>query len=94
MPKTLTKRILADALFEELGLNKREGKAVVDRFFDEIVSSLENQQPVHLPGFGTFRLQTRKGNSMKNTSKRKESVRSGYRVLFEAERELLERKSN
>lgn len=90
MPKTLTKRILADALFEEIGLNKRESKAVVDQFFEEIVNSLEKRQPVHLPGFGTFHLQRTKSNSMKATSSRKESVRSKSRVLFESERELLE----
>jgi integration host factor subunit alpha len=33
---TLTKAELADLLFEQLGLNKREAKDMVERFFEEI----------------------------------------------------------
>ena len=33
---TLTKAELADLLFEQLGLNKREAKDMVEHFFEEI----------------------------------------------------------
>ena len=33
---TLTKAEMADLLFEQLGLNKREAKDMVERFFEEI----------------------------------------------------------
>ena len=36
----LTKAHLADLLFEQIGLNKRESKDMVDAFFDLIVDSL------------------------------------------------------
>ena len=36
----LTKAQLADLLFEQIGLNKRESKDMVDAFFDLIVESL------------------------------------------------------
>ena len=32
----LTKADIADQLFEQLGLNKREAKEIVELFFDEI----------------------------------------------------------
>ena len=32
----LTKAEMADQLFEELGLNKREAKEIVELFFDEV----------------------------------------------------------
>ncbi|MFX8477702.1 hypothetical protein ABTL82_19780, partial [Acinetobacter baumannii] len=35
-PITLTKADLADLLFEQVGLNKREARDMVDIFFDEI----------------------------------------------------------
>ena len=38
---TLTKAELADLLFEKLGLNKREAKDMVERFFEEIRTALE-----------------------------------------------------
>ena len=42
----LTKADIAEMLFEELGLNKREAKELVDYFFDEIRESLANGQQV------------------------------------------------
>jgi len=52
----LTKAQLADRLFEELGLNKREAKEIVELFFDELRESLENNEQVKLSGFGNFDL--------------------------------------
>jgi|TARA_B100000315_G_scaffold201735_2_gene194244 integration host factor subunit alpha len=52
----LTKAQLADRLFEELGLNKREAKEIVELFFDELRSSLESNEQVKLSGFGNFDL--------------------------------------
>src|SRR5476651_1120261 len=53
---TLTKAELADLLFEKVGLNKREAKDMVETFFEEIRTSLENGQSVKLSGFGNFQL--------------------------------------
>ena len=39
---------MADQLFDELGLNKREAKEVVELFFGEIAKSLENNIQVKL----------------------------------------------
>jgi integration host factor subunit alpha len=52
----LTKADMAEKLFEELGLNKREAKDLVDLFFEEIRASLENGTCVKLSGFGNFTL--------------------------------------
>ena len=38
---TVTRNTLATALFEQLGLNKREADNMVDRFFEEIAAGLE-----------------------------------------------------
>ena len=52
----LTKSEMADKLFEELGLNKREAKELVEQFFEEIRICLENNEQVKLSGFGNFDL--------------------------------------
>ena len=52
----LTKAEMAEKLFEELGLNKREGKEVVELFFEEVRASLESNEQVKLSGFGNFDL--------------------------------------
>jgi integration host factor subunit alpha len=38
----LTKADMAEMLFEEIGLNKREAKEIVENFFEEIKLGLEN----------------------------------------------------
>ena len=53
---TLTKAELADLLFEQLGLNKREAKDMVERFFEEVRIALEAGESVKLSGFGNFQL--------------------------------------
>jgi integration host factor subunit alpha len=52
----LTKAQIADRLFEELGLNKREAKEIVELFFEEVRAALERNEQVKLSGFGNFDL--------------------------------------
>lgn len=52
----LTKAQMAEKLFEELGLNKREARELVEAFFNEIRAALEGQEQVKLSGFGNFDL--------------------------------------
>lgn len=64
----LTKADMAEMLFEELGLNKREAKEIVESFFEEIRQALENNEQVKLSGFGNFDLRdksTRPGRNPK-----------------------------
>jgi integration host factor subunit alpha len=53
---TLTKAELAELLFEQVGLNKREAKDMVETFFGEIRDALERGEAVKLSGFGNFQL--------------------------------------
>ena len=52
----LTKADLANRLFEEVGLNKREAKEFVDAYFEIIRVALESGENVKLSGFGNFQL--------------------------------------
>jgi len=53
---TLTKAELAELLFENLGLNKRESKDMVEAFFDIIHETLVAGHDVKLSGFGNFNI--------------------------------------
>ena len=44
----LTKADMAEMLFEELGLNKRESKEIVEMFFGEISTALESNEQVKI----------------------------------------------
>src|ERR1700741_3964436 len=53
---TLTKAELAELLFDNVGLNKREAKDMVEAFFEVIRDALESGDSVKLSGFGNFQL--------------------------------------
>ena len=53
---SLTKAKMAESLFNELGLNKREARELVDIFFEHLRVSLANGEQVKLSGFGNFEL--------------------------------------
>lgn len=55
----LTKADMAEKLYEELGLNKREAKELVEMFFEEICVALETGVQVKLSGFGNFDLRSK-----------------------------------
>ena len=55
----LTKAQLAELLFEQIGLNKRESKDMVDAFFDLISNSLVEGDDVKITGFGNFQIRTK-----------------------------------
>ena len=64
---TLTKAELADLLFEQVGLNKREAKEMVETFFEEIRNALERGEAVKLSGFGNFQLRDKPAVSESQT---------------------------
>ncbi|MCX7252260.1 MAG: integration host factor subunit alpha [Burkholderiales bacterium] len=55
----LTKAQLSEILFEQIGLNKRESKDMVDGFFELIAETLVEGQDVKISGFGNFQLRTK-----------------------------------
>ncbi|WP_322998926.1 integration host factor subunit alpha [Castellaniella sp.] len=57
--RTLTKAHLAELLFEQVGLNKREAKDVVDTFFSEVRDALVQGVEVKLSGFGSFQVRNK-----------------------------------
>ena len=52
----LTKAHLADLLFEQIGLNKRESKDMVEAFFELIHATLVTGDDVKMSGFGNFNI--------------------------------------
>ena len=52
----LTKAQLAEMLYEQIGLNKRESKDMIDAFYDLIGARLVAGDDVKLSGFGNFQM--------------------------------------
>lgn len=62
----LTKAQLAELLFEQIGLNKRESKDMIDAFFDLISGSLVDGDDVKISGFGNFQIRTKASRPGRN----------------------------
>lgn len=77
----LTKATLAEKLFEELGLNKREAKEVVELFFEEIRLSLEGGKSVKLSAFGNFDLRDKSQRPGRNPKTGEEIPITARRVV-------------
>jgi integration host factor subunit alpha len=63
---TLTKAGMVEHLFDEIGLNKREAKELVEMFFEEIRTALEEGQNIKLSGFGNFMLRDKAARPGRN----------------------------
>ncbi len=77
----LTKSEMADRLYEELGLNKREAKEIVELFFQEITECLVHNEQVKLSGFGNFELRDKRERPGRNPKTGEEIPISARRVV-------------
>ena len=85
----LTKFDIVKSLNDEIGLNKREAKELVDSFFDNIKKLLSQGQEVKLSGFGNFQLKDkssrpgrnpRTGENVEITARRVVTFKSGQKL--------------
>ncbi|HSS64918.1 MAG TPA: integration host factor subunit alpha [Gammaproteobacteria bacterium] len=77
----LTKADMAEKLYEELGLNKREAKELVEMFFEEVRAALESGDQVKLSGFGNFDLRNKNERPGRNPKTGEEIPISARRVV-------------
>jgi len=90
----MTKADFAEKLYDELGLNKREAKEIVELFFEEIKASLERGEQVKISGFGKFELRDKNSRPGRNpktgeeipiTERRVVTFRSGQKLRTRVE---------
>ena len=86
---TLTKSDIVEDLNNEIGLNKREAKELVDSLFNNIKNKLENGEEVKLSGFGNFQLKNklprpgrnpRTGEDVEITARKVVTFKSGQKL--------------
>jgi integration host factor subunit alpha len=78
---TLTKAEMAEKLFDDLGLNKREAKELVEAFFEEARKSLVSGRQVKLSGFGNFDIRDKAKRPGRNPKTGEEIPISARRVV-------------
>ena len=77
----LTKADFAERLFDEVGLNKREAKEMVELFFEEVKTSLEKGEQVKISGFGKFELRDKNSRPGRNPKTGEEIPITARRVV-------------
>ena len=77
----LTKAQMAERLFEEFGLNKREAKEIVETFFEELAQCLERNEQVKLSSFGNFDLRDKRERPGRNPKTGEEIPITARRVV-------------
>src|SRR5271155_646374 len=73
----MTKKDMAKAIAEEMGLTQIQAKEIVQKVFDEITETLLNEGRIELRNFGVFEVKRRKPRKARNP-------RTGARVDVEA----------
>ena len=81
---------IQDGVKQQIDLERKDIKLVLDQFFEEIKSALESDRIIELRGFGTFEVRTRKGKERARNPRTGEitSVESHGVPLFRAGKEL------
>ncbi|MDG2091094.1 MAG: integration host factor subunit alpha [Gammaproteobacteria bacterium] len=77
----LTKAEMSERLFDEMGLNKREAKELVEQLFEEVRQSLESNEQVKLSGFGNFDLRDKRERPGRNPKTGEEIPIQARRVV-------------
>jgi integration host factor subunit alpha len=77
----ITKAYLAQDIMDELDLNQRQAKMLVDLFFAEIKTTLEQAETVKLSGFGNFTLRDKASRPGRNPKTGEAAVISARRIV-------------
>ena len=78
---TLTKCDIVEDLNNEIGLNKREAKELVDLLFNDIKNLLSEGHEVKLSGFGNFQLRDKSPRPGRNPRTGEDVEISARRVV-------------
>ena len=65
----MTKAEIVSNISEQLGIDKGDVQATVEKFMAEVKTSLENNENVYLRGFGSFIVKERAEKTGRNISK-------------------------
>ena len=78
---TITKDSLVEMVHNEIGLNKREAKELIESFFEQIKKSLEEGNDIKLSGFGNFNLRDKASRPGRTPKTGEEVTISSRRVV-------------
>lgn len=85
----MTKADLVDAIFEKVGLSKKEAQDIVEILFDTIKQTFGEGESVKISGFGTFDVRKKQARRGRNPKTGEDMEISPRRVItFRASNKL------
>ena len=79
--KTITRADVAEAIYEEIGLSRKDSNDILHMIHDEMTNELVKGNDVKLSSFGTFALRNKKARAGRNPKTGVEAVISPRRVI-------------
>lgn len=79
--KTITRADVAETIYEEIGLSRKDSNDILDMIIDEVIVELSKGNDVKLSSFGTFSLRDKKARSGRNPKTGVEALISSRRVI-------------
>ena len=79
--KTITRADVAEAIYEEIGLSRKDSNDILDMILDEMTNELVKGNDVKLSSFGTFALRNKKARAGRHPKTGVEAVISPRRVI-------------
>ena len=79
--KTITRADVAETIYEEIGLSRKDSTDILDMILDEMTNELVKGNDVKLSSFGTFALRNKKARAGRNPKTGVEAVISPRRVI-------------
>ena len=79
--KTITRADVAETIYEEIGLSRKDSNDILDMILDEITQELVSGQDVKLSSFGTFSLRDKKARAGRNPKTGVDAVITPRRVI-------------
>ena len=79
--KTVTRANIAEAIYEEIGLSRKDSGEILDMVIDEIRNELRAGNDVKISSFGTFSLRKKNARIGRNPRTGKEAEISARTVI-------------
>lgn len=79
--QTITRADVAETIYEEIGLSRKDSNDVLDMILDEMVQELSLGNDVKLSSFGTFALRNKKARAGRNPKTGVDAIISPRRVI-------------
>lgn len=92
--RTITRNDMADVIFSEVGLSRKDSSEILDMMIEEIKSALADGEDVKLSSFGTFSLRRKNARIGRNPKTGVEATISPRTVISFKASQLLRKKLN